>query len=107
MYIVALLDPPNFTPGAARRLAAVLGIAPMRAAERLQVPGRGPAVVAHFEQVRPAEQLLVLLEGAGFESTILGPEPPDSAPIPVAALGVDDWGDDARNHRRPATGHRL
>jgi hypothetical protein len=41
--------------------------------------------------MRPAEQLLALLEGAGFASTILSPEPPDSAPIEVASLGLDDW----------------
>lgn len=91
MYVVALLNPPPFSPGAARRLAAVLSVPPMQAAGCLQVPGRGPVVVASYEQARRAEQLLALLKGAGFESTILGPEPPASPPIEVAALGLDDW----------------
>lgn len=91
MYVVALVDPPIFTPAHARRLAAVLGCSPFDAADRLRVPGRGPAIVGHFAQERAAEQQLALLEGAGFASVILGPEPPARAPFEVHAVGIDDW----------------
>lgn len=91
MYVVALVDPPVFSPANARRLAAVVGGSPYLAAERLRVPGGGPSIVAHFADESRAEQLLALLEGAGFTSVILGPDPPETAPFDVHAVGIDDW----------------
>lgn len=91
MYVVALVDPPSFSPAHARRLAAVVGGSPFDVADRLRVPGRGPAIVAHFATEGLAEQLLALLEGAGFASVILGPDPPEKAPFEVHAVGIDDW----------------
>lgn len=91
MYTVALVDPPLFKPASARHLSTLLGCSLVEAADRLQVPGRGPAVVARFADVSRAEVLAQTLEAAGFESVLVGPEPPAIPPIEVIAVGIDDW----------------
>lgn len=91
MYTVALVNPPRFSPRVARHLSTLLGCSPFEAADRLQVPGRGPAVVAQFKDGSRAEVLVQTLEAAGFPSVLVGPEPPAIPPIEVAALTIDDW----------------
>ena len=90
MYVVALLDPPLFTPTHARRLAAVLGCSPLDAAERLRVPGRGPAVLRCVPDVAAAAPLVAAFDAAGFTAIVQGPEPSGAVPLEVHAVGVDE-----------------
>lgn len=91
MHTVALVNPPLFKPATARHLARLLGCSLVEAADRLRVPGRGPAVVARFADMSRAEVLVQTLEAAGFASVLVGPEPPALPPIEVTAVAIDDW----------------
>lgn len=74
MHVVAIHSLDKDKETLAGALSATLEVTIFEALQRLRAPGDGPLIVAVFAERNPAVQLVVRLQSAGFNSSILTAE---------------------------------